>query len=206
MSRLLPLLVLAVFAALAARPAAASEYLIDTEGAHAFIQFKISHLGFSWLLGRFDHFSGNFSFDENDPASATAEVVIDTASVDTNHAERDRHLRDTDYLDSADFPQARFVSTGYEPLGGGKGRLHGNFTLRGVTRPIVIDVDTVGAGTDPWGGYRQGFEGTTRFALADFGITAFLGAAAKEVQIYLSIEGIRQNPDNRPNKPGNLHF
>ena len=75
-----------------------------------------------------------------------------------------------------------------------------------MTRPIVIDVNTVGAGTDPWGGYRRGFEGTTRFALADFGITAFLGAAAKEVQIYLSIEGIRQNTDNRPNKPGDLRF
>lgn len=206
MPRQLPLLILALITLLGSRPATASDYLIDSKDAHAFIQFKISHLGFSWLLGRFDDFSGSFSYDEDDPASASAEVVIDTASVDTNHAERDKHLREKDYLDVADYPQARFVSTGYEPLGGGKGRLRGNFTLRGVTHPIVIEVNAVGSGSDPWGGYRRGFEGTTRLTLADYGITAFLGAAAKEVQIYLSIEGIRQKTDNRPNKPGGLHL
>jgi polyisoprenoid-binding protein YceI len=206
MPRQLPLLILALLIALGSRPAAASEYLIDTKDAHAFIQFKISHLGFSWLLGCFDRFSGTFSYDEADPASASVEVVIDTASVNTNHAERDNHLREPDYLDAADYPQARFVSTGYEPLGGGKGRLHGNFTLRGVTHPIVIDVNAMGSGSDPWGGYRRGFEGTTHLTLADYGITVFLGAAAKEVEIYLSIEGVRQKSENRPNKPGGLHL
>jgi polyisoprenoid-binding protein YceI len=202
---LLPV-ILATLAALSAVPASASDYVIDTKDAHAFIQFKISHLGYSWLLGRFDRFSGVFSYDDKDPASASTDVVIDTASVDTNHAERDKHLRDSDYLDVKRYPQAHFVSTRYVDLGGGKGRLTGNLTLRGVTRPIEIDVKTVGAGPDPWGGYRRGFEGTTHLTLADFGITAFLGAAARQVEIYLSIEGVRNKSDNRPNKPGGLHL
>lgn len=170
----------------------AADYLIDTKGAHAFIQFKIAHLGYSWLLGRFNSFSGEFSYDERDPAAARVRVEIDTVSVDSNHAERDKHLRSKDFLDAAQYPKASFVSTGFKPLGDGKGELTGDFSLHGVTRPISIAVTAVGQGLDPWGGYRQGFEGRTRFALADFGITKDLGPASKEVEIYLSLEGIRQ--------------
>jgi polyisoprenoid-binding protein YceI len=202
---LLPL-ILATLTTLCTTPVNASDYVIDTQDAHAFIQFKISHLGYSWLLGRFDRFSGEFSYDENDPASTSVDVVVDTESIDTNHAERDQHLRDSEYLDVKRYPQAHFVSTHYVDLGGGEGRLTGNLTLRGVTRPIEIEVKTVGAGPDPWGGYRRGFEGTTHLTLADYGITAFLGAAARQVGIYLSIEGVRKKPDNQPRKPGGLHL
>ncbi len=169
-----------------------SDYLIDTKGAHAFIQFQIKHLGYSWLVGRFNRFEGSFSYDEDNPSAAKVEVTIDTSSVDSNHAERDKHLRDDDLLHVDAFPQARFVSTSYKDLGDGKGELVGELTLHGVTRPITIAVNQIGAGKDPWGGYRRGFEGRTSFALADYGITRNLGPASTEVQLWLGVEGILQ--------------
>ena len=118
---------------LACGPLSASDYVIDTEGGHAFIQFRISHLGYSWLTGRFNRFTGEFSYDGKAPEAAVVSVEIDTASIDSNHAERDKHLRDEDYLDVTRFPKARFVSTGYRPTGEGKGVLIGDLTLRGIT-------------------------------------------------------------------------
>lgn len=170
----------------------ADNYKIDKEGAHAFIQFKISHLGYSWLLGRFNDFDGHFSYDEKKPADANIEVIINTKSVDSNHAERDKHLRGSDFLEVTKFPQAKFVSTSYTEGEEGKAILKGNFTLHGVTKEIVINVTKVGAGDDPWGGYRRGFEGKTRIVLKDYGITKDLGAASTELELLLNIEGIRQ--------------
>lgn len=170
----------------------ADDYVIDTEGMHAFIQFRIKHLGYSWLYGRFDDFNGKFSYDEKKPEDAKMEVTIKTASVDTNHAERDKHLRDAELLNTAEFPEAKFVSTQYIPGADGTGKLEGNLTLHGVTKPLTIDVKEIGAGDDPWGGYRRGFEGSTKFALKDFNIERDLGPASKEVEMILSVEGVRQ--------------
>lgn len=170
----------------------AADYAIDTKGAHAFIQFRIKHLGYSWLLGRFNKFDGKFSYDEKNPAAAKIEVNIDTASIDSNHAERDKHLRGKDFLDVGKYPTAKFVSTGFQENGDGTAKLQGDLTLHGTTRPITIDVKHIGAGPDPWGGHRRGFEGTTRLALKDFGIDYDLGPASREVEMFLSIEGIRQ--------------
>jgi polyisoprenoid-binding protein YceI len=179
----------------------ASDYVIDTEGGHAYIQFKISHLGFSWLTGRFNRFSGEFSYDENNPSTARVVVVIDTGSIDSNHAERDKHLRDKDLLNVEAYPEARFVSRSYEEQDEGTATLVGDLTLRGVTRSIHIDVEDVGAGSDPWGGYRRGFSGKTQIVLADFGISKYLGASAKTMELYLGIEGIRKKSKNTPNRP-----
>jgi polyisoprenoid-binding protein YceI len=172
--------------------ALAEDYVIDTKGAHAFIQFKISHLGYSWLVGRFNTFDGEFSYDEKDPAAAKVVVNIDTASIDSNHAERDKHLRSEDFLNVGKYPKAKFVSTSFKELGDGKAELVGDLTLHGVTKPVTIDVEHVGHGTDPWGGYRRGFAGTTTFALKDFGIDYDLGPASQEVELFLSVEGIRK--------------
>lgn len=173
--------------------AQAADYVIDTKGAHAFIQFHIKHLGYSWLVGRFNTFSGEFSYYEANPNASKVSVTIDTASIDSNHAERDKHLRDEEFLDVEQFPEARFVSTSYRDLGDGKGELQGELTLHGVTRPLSIAVTMIGAGDDPWGGYRLGFEGRTSFALADFGIKRNLGPASKEVHLWLGVEGIRKD-------------
>ncbi len=175
-----------------ALPASADDYVIDTAKAHAFIQFRIQHLGYSWLYGRFNTFDGNFSYDEKDPGAATVKVNIDVGSIDTNHAERDKHLRSADFFEVKKYPTASFVSTGYKAMGKEKGQLMGNLTLRGVTKPVTIEVSQVGTGKDPWGGYRRGFHGTTTITMADFGIPTNLGPAAREVELMLSIEGIRQ--------------
>jgi polyisoprenoid-binding protein YceI len=170
----------------------AADYVIDTKGAHAFIHFRIQHLGYSWLLGQFNDFSGQFSYDEENPDAASVEVRIKTASIDSSHAERDKHLRGEDFLDVDKYPLAEFSSTGYRENPDRTAVLSGNLTLHGVTRPVQIDVAPVGQGSDPWGGYRMGFTGTTRIKLADYGIDYDLGPASREVDLFFSIEGIRQ--------------
>lgn len=174
--------------------AATENYVIDTKGMHASINFKIKHIGYSYLLGRFNDFSGNFTFDDANPANSKIDVDIKTASLDSNHAERDKHLRGKDFLDVEKFPTATFKSTKIvkddDP---GEFTVHGDLTLHGVTKPITIEVDSVGAGADPWGGYRRGFEGDVTLTLADFGIdTAKLGPASAKVELELHIEGVRQ--------------
>jgi polyisoprenoid-binding protein YceI len=181
------------FVMLASPAMATKEYKIDTEGAHAFIQFRIKHLGYSWLYGRFDKFDGKFEIDSDNLESSKINVDIDVTSIDTNHAERDKHLKAEELLDTDKFPKATFVSTGLKLDETKKaGILTGDLTLKGVTKPIDIKVELVGEGADPWGGYRMGFEGTTSFALKDFGINRDLGSASTEVEMILSIEGIRQ--------------
>ena len=171
--------------------AAEEKYVIDTEGAHAFVQFRIQHLGYSWLYGRFNDFSGNFTYDEDNPSASRVEVAIKTASLDSNHAERDKHLRGEDFLDVSNYPQAKFVSTGFTEQGDGKALLKGDLTLHGVTRRISIDLEHIGHGPDPWGTYRRGFAGATELKLSDFGIDYNLGPASREVEMILSLEGVR---------------
>ena len=179
-------------AAVAAGSATAADYVIDTDGAHASIQFRISHLGYSWLKGRFNDFSGEFRYDPANPGASEIAVDINPASIDSNHAERDKHLRSADFLDVEQYPEASFVSTDYTPNGDGTATLEGELTLHGVTRPISIDVEKIGEGEDPWGGYRVGFSGETEFALADYGIDYNLGPASETVYLELEVEGIRQ--------------
>ncbi|SFV37462.1 YceI family protein [Hyphomicrobium facile] len=177
---------------LLALPASAADYVIDTKNAHASITFRIKHLGFSWLTGRFDKFSGNFTFDDKNPDASKVKVEIDTTSIDTNHAERDKHLRAADLLDTDKFPTATFESTSVKASGPDKAKITGNLTLHGVTKEITIDAERLGGGKDPWGGYRDGFTGTTELTLADFGINRDLGPASKTVELMLNVEGIRQ--------------
>lgn len=174
--------------------AQAEEYIIDTAKQHAFIQFKIKHLGYSWLLGEFPGFKGTFSFDEANPENNKVNVTIDVASIDTHHAERNKHLRSADFFDVEKFPTATFNSTSYEKTGETTGIVHGVLNLRGVDTPVDIEVSQVGTGPDPWGGYRRGFEGHTTLHLSDYHMKkgGVLGAAAENVELYLSIEGIRQ--------------
>jgi len=172
-------------------PAQAATYDIDRKGAHAFIQFKIKHMGYSWLLGRFNTFEGKFDYDEKNPNASSITLRIDTSSVDSNHARRDKHLRSKDFLDVAHYPEATFVSTSFHE-NGKEITLKGKFTLHGVSKDIVIKGQHIGAGDDPWGHYRRGFEGRTTIKLKDYDVLMDLGSASQEVQLYFSIEGIRQ--------------
>jgi polyisoprenoid-binding protein YceI len=171
--------------------ASAADYTIDAKGQHAAINFRIKHLGFSWLTGRFDRFTGTVSYDAKAPEASKVSVEIDTASVNSNHAERDKHLRNADFLDVDKFPKATFVSKSVTPGSDGKATIVGDLTLRGVTKEVTIDAAYVGGGADPWGGNRVGFTGTTKIALADYGINFNLGPASKEVELTLDIEAIQ---------------
>jgi polyisoprenoid-binding protein YceI len=187
-------LVVLAFASIgfASMPALADKYAIDTKGAHASINFSIKHLGYSYLTGRFNNFSGDFTYDPKDVAASTINVTIDTTSVDSNHAERDKHLRSADFLNVDKFPKATFVSKKIVVDEDGEFDIVGDLTLNGVTKSITIDVEKVGEGKDPWGGYRVGFEGETEFALKDFNITKDLGPASQTVKLELHVEGIKQ--------------
>ncbi|NVK24297.1 MAG: YceI family protein [Gammaproteobacteria bacterium] len=167
----------------------AAEYAIDVKGAHAFINFKASHLGYSWLTGRFNKFDGSFTYDEKNPSASKITVNIDPASIDSNHAERDKHLRSDDFLSVDKFPKSKFVSTKITDKGDNKLEVVGDFTLHGVTRSIVIDAVKVGEGKDPWGGYRAGFAGTTTINVADYD---FKNDWVGNVELELHIEGIRK--------------
>ncbi len=173
----------------AASYAAKETYAIDTKGAHAFIQFKTSHLGYSWIFGRFNTFDGSFTTDSEDFTKSSISLTIDPSSVDTNHAERDKHLRGDDFLAVSKYPDAGFVSTNVVQSKDGSIIIEGDLTLRGVTKPISLAVNKIGEGKDPWGGYRKGFEGTTTINPKDFGIPfKFM----KEISFDLVLEGIKQ--------------
>ena len=173
-------------------PAMAADYAIDKKGQHAFINFKISHLGYSWLYGTFKDFDGDFSFDAANPEASKVSVKINTASLDSNHAERDKHLRSDDFLNVSKHPTATFESTSVKSTGEGSADITGNLTLNGVTKPVVIAASFIGEGKDPWGGYRAGFEGSTTLKLKDFDIKTDLGPASESVELILSVEGVRK--------------
>ncbi|MFD2205859.1 YceI family protein [Kiloniella antarctica] len=171
--------------------ASAESYTLDTKGAHASIQFKISHLGYSWVLARFNKFEGQMEFDASKPEASSVNITVDTASLDSNHAERDKHLRSDDFFDVSKFPTATFVSTGLKSTGEKTATLSGDLTIKGVTKPITMDVNWIGGGDDPWGNVRQGFEGSTVIPVADYGMLN-MGPAAQEVEILVFFEGVRK--------------
>lgn len=188
------LLVSAISATMISFPAAAADYVIDTKGAHASINFAVKHLGYSWLTGRFDNFSGEFSYDPAKPEASSVSVTIDTTSVNSNHAERDKHLRSDDFLNVEKFPKATFVSKKIVLDGDDKDEFDivGDLTLNGVTKSITIEVEKIGEGKDPWGGYRAGFSGETEIKMKDFNIKMDLGPASQTVKLELEVEGVKK--------------
>ncbi|PXX97535.1 YceI family protein [Halomonas sp. LBP4] len=173
--------------------AQADDYAIDTEGQHGFIQFKINHLGYSYILGNFEEFSGQFQYDPENLEAASVEMEVQVDSLNTNNAERDKHFLSSDFLDAGEYPTATFVSTGFTPNGDDDGMLTGDLTLHGETREIEMPVTLMGEGEDPWGGYRAGFEGSAMLTLADFGIDmSDFPEAMHELELYVTFEGVRQ--------------
>lgn len=186
------LLLVTTIASVLALPtlAQAADYKIDTSGAHASVNFKISHLGYSFIQGRFNTFSGDFSFDANNIEASKVAVTIDTSSLDSNHAERDKHIKSDDFINASKYSTATFNSNKVMKKSDGGLAISGDLTLHGVTKNITIDAQFIGEGQDPWGGYRAGFEGTTRLQLKDFGITVM--GASSYVDMDLQVEGIKQ--------------
>lgn len=184
---------LAMVGGVQAADEASGTYAFDKKGNHQFVMFKISHLGYSWLYGRFNEFDGQFKYDAVNPANSSVEVSIDTESVDTNHAERDKHIRSDDFLATGEFPEATFKSKRIVmDDDGDEADIIGDLTLHGVTKEITLEAEMIGHGKDPWGGYRMGFEAETELRLADFGIDKDLGPSSKTLEMIISIEGVRQ--------------
>jgi len=175
--------------------ARAADYIIDGKGVHSFVQFKTSHMGFGWVYGQFLKFNGDFSYDPANDAANKISMVVDATSLFTNNADRDGllHLRSDKYLDTEEYPTASFTSTSYKTVGEKKAVVTGNLTLLGVTKQVSLDVDVLGGGKDPWGGYRQAFEARTKLKTADFGMKA--AQVFPELELIVSIEGCKKpNP------------
>ncbi|MCI3947512.1 YceI-like family protein [Pseudomonas syringae] len=181
-------------ALLSAGQAMAADYVIDKEGQHAFVDFKISHLGYSFIHGTFKDWDGTFSFDAAKPEASKINVELKTASLFTNHAERDKHIASKEFLDVAKYPEAKFVSTSVKSTGEKTADVTGDLTLHGVTKPIVIKATFNGEGKDPWGGYRAGFNGTSTLDLKEFGFDKIssLGPSSQTLDLDITFEGVRK--------------
>jgi polyisoprenoid-binding protein YceI len=169
--------------------AQAANYTVDL--SHSFIKFETVHLGFSKLSGRFNKFNGTMTYDPAaGPSAQSIKINIDTTSIDTNWADRDKHLRSSDFFNVEKFTTATFESTGYEGDANG-GTLKGKLTLLGVSKDIEFPIKKIGEGKDPWGGYRIGFEGAYTLTRKDFGMDYNLGPQAEKVELTLQIEAIK---------------
>lgn len=172
-----------------AETAAHGKYKIDP--AHSTAQFAVSHLGVSQLVGRFNTLEGNI--DLKSGGKSDVNVTIQTASVDTNHPKRDEHLRSPDFFNSKQFPVMRFVSRKLAYNAAGEPvRVEGDLELHGVTKPVTLAVTPVGAGKDPWGGYRAGYSVAATLKRSDFGMNFMPGGIGDDIVIALQIEAIKQ--------------
>jgi polyisoprenoid-binding protein YceI len=153
----------------AASAARAAEYKID--GDHTTIGFRVRHL-FTAVDGRFDKYDGIIRFDPAKPEEASVEGTIDAASINTNVAERDKHLRSADFFDVANHPKITFKSTKVIEVAPDKtrGKMAGLLGIRGVEKEVILDVAFHGQGKDPWGNFKAGFSATTRIQRKDFGL------------------------------------
>lgn len=141
---------------------------IDT--VHSGIHFSVRHMVFAKVRGRFASWTGSLTLDPEDLTRASVTAEIDASSIDTGVADRDGHLRTPDFLDVERFPKLRFASTRVEKVGGDRYRIHGNLTIRDVTREVVLDAEYGGTAQDPWGNQRAAFTASTAIERGDYGL------------------------------------
>ena len=142
----------------------------NLDPAHSGINFSVRHMVFAKVRGRFGAWRGTMALDPADLTRTAIDVEIDAASIDTGVADRDNHLRSPDFLAVERFPNLRFRSTKLERAGGDRYRIHGELTIRDVTREVVLDAEYGGQGKDPWGNQRVAFTATTALDRGDFGL------------------------------------
>jgi polyisoprenoid-binding protein YceI len=159
--------------------------------SHAGVAFKISHLGLSWVQGRFDDISGQFTLDRQNPANCSFELEAKTESVDTNNRKRDDHLRSPDFFNAKQFPGITFKSTSVRAAQGGY-EVTGDLMLHGVTRPVTFLLSGGKSAEFPKGVHRTGFSGELSIKRSEFGITKYVGAVADNVHLELSFEGTKK--------------
>ena len=144
-------------------------YKIDN--AHSQVQFTVRHMMISKVRGWFDKFEGTVNLDETNPANTTVEVKIDADSINTRDTARDAHLKSADFFDAESYPNLTFKSNQVEVLGSEKAKLHGDLTIRDITRPVVVEVEYTGSAKSPWGTTSYGFNGHTVINRKDWGLT-----------------------------------
>jgi polyisoprenoid-binding protein YceI len=147
----------------------AGTYTLDP--AHTRIGFVARHAMVTKVRGSFNQFDGSGYFDAENPANSRLALSIKAASVDTRNPDRDAHLRSDDFLDVEHYPEITFVSTSVDQFDDSHFRVTGDLTLKGVTRPVAVDLELTGAAVDPFGNQRIGLEGTTTVSRKDFGLT-----------------------------------
>jgi polyisoprenoid-binding protein YceI len=181
----------------ATTPASATQTTWTIDPAHSHVEFAVRHLMISTVKGRFGVVTGTVKTDDTDPAKGEVEVSIDAASIDTREAQRDAHLRSGDFFDVEKFPSMTFRSTRIEGRGDSF-KVIGDLAIRGVSRPVVLDVTAEGLGKDPWGGDRAGFSATAKIKRSDFGLTwnqlLETGGVAvgDEIKISIDVELVKQ--------------
>lgn len=183
---------MALIAVSGAASAAAESYTIDPN--HTFPNFKINHLGFSTMYGRFGETAGTLTIDrENNTGSV--EVVIDAASIDTGMQKRDDHLRSPDFLNVVEFPEITYRSTDVVLHGDGSATVDGKLTIQGVSRPVRLDVSSINCGIHPMDPKKEkfvcGFDASTKIKRSDFGVDYALPAIGDEMEIMLEVEAER---------------
>ena len=167
---------------------------------HTLVEFSAKHMMITTVKGRIGELEGTITIDEAHAERSSAQVVFKAASIDTRSEQRDQHLRSPDFLDVEQFPTLAFHTTRIEgsPLGdGARFKVHGDLTIRGVTREVVLDAAVEGRGTDPWGTEKVSFSADTRIDRRDFGLTwnAALDTGgvlvSNEVKIHLEVQAAR---------------
>jgi polyisoprenoid-binding protein YceI len=174
----------------------------DIDTAHANAGFKVRHLMVSHVRGHLGPVTGTVFIDEQDPTRSRVDVSIDARGIDSREPKRDEHLRSADFLDVANHPTVTFRSTRVEAPSGAHGdlRVTGDLTIRGVTRPVTLEVDALPAPIqDPWGNTRRGVSARTRISRKQWGLTWNLAIEAggvvvgDEVAIEIDAEITAQN-------------
>ncbi len=175
--------------------AAAETYKIDK--SHSEASFRIRHL-MSRVTGRFTDFDGVVNINRAKPLSSSVAFTIRTASIDTGEPNRDKHLRGAEFFEVDKYPEMKFQSTSMKSVGKDAYDVKGNLTMRGITKPVTVRVNYLGAAKDPFGNERAGFEVTTRLNRKDYGLlwNKSLDAGGylldDVVQVMIDIEAIKQ--------------
>ncbi|MER7750725.1 YceI family protein [Kitasatospora sp. NPDC097643] len=145
------------------------DWTIDT--THSEISFAVRHAMITNVKGRFTDYDGKLHLDGTTPGNSSADLVIKVASIDTNQAQRDEHLRTGDFFAAETYPEIRFRSTSAERLRDDSYRMTGELTIKDTTRTVALDLDYTGSATDAYGAERVGFEGTAVVDRTEFGLT-----------------------------------
>ncbi|GAK33638.1 polyisoprenoid-binding protein [Iodidimonas nitroreducens] len=161
----------------------------EFDEAHTHIGLAWNHLGFSETRARFADFEGALILDQDNPANSSLSVTIPISSLDTGLKKFDDHLKSADFFDAATYPEATFKSTKIELDGDKAAKVHGDLTIHGVTKPVVLDVTLNQLGKHPMNGKTHaGFTATTKIKRSDFGINQYVPMVSDDVEIFISTE------------------